>query len=215
MMFRVEDDPSRARRALEEVAPTLGRPAEELGERLLVASAEACADRLSRFAEAGVQRMFLWPVGDPIQQLTRPDAPFRFYHPNRPIFTHARYLTGSLVTDCSLRQSIVAEGCYLGRATIDQSIVGIRSVIQDGATITRSVLLGADYYGEEREAPARGDKPRMGIGRDVVLDRVIVDKNARVGDGCRLVNEAGDSLTFVTQTTTPKEPVVAAATTAP
>ena len=43
----------------------------------------------------------------------------------------------------------------------------------------------------EQTAPARGDNPRMGIGRDVVLDRVIVDKNARVGDGCRLVNEAG------------------------
>jgi alkanesulfonate monooxygenase SsuD/methylene tetrahydromethanopterin reductase-like flavin-dependent oxidoreductase (luciferase family) len=70
MMFRVEDDPSRAHRILEEwVAPTLGRSAEELGERLLVTSAETCADRLSRFAEAGVQRMFLWPVGDPIEQL--------------------------------------------------------------------------------------------------------------------------------------------------
>ena len=70
MMFRVEDDPSRARRILEEwVSPTLGRSAEELGERLLVTSAETCADRLSRFAEAGVQRMFLWPVGDPIEQL--------------------------------------------------------------------------------------------------------------------------------------------------
>ena len=70
MMFHIEDDPSRARRVLEEwVAPALGRPAEELGERLLVTSAEACAERLSRFAEAGVQRMFLWPVGDPIEQL--------------------------------------------------------------------------------------------------------------------------------------------------
>ena len=31
----------------------------------------------------------------------------------------------------------------------------------------------------------------LGIGRDVVLDRVIVDKNARIADGVRLVNEAG------------------------
>jgi len=31
----------------------------------------------------------------------------------------------------------------------------------------------------------------LGIGRDVVLDRVIVDKNARIGDGVRLVNEHG------------------------
>ena len=31
----------------------------------------------------------------------------------------------------------------------------------------------------------------LGIGRDTVLDRVIVDKNARIGDGVRLVNAAG------------------------
>jgi glucose-1-phosphate adenylyltransferase len=31
----------------------------------------------------------------------------------------------------------------------------------------------------------------LGIGRDVVLDRVIVDKNARIGHGARLVNEKG------------------------
>ena len=31
----------------------------------------------------------------------------------------------------------------------------------------------------------------MGIGADSVLDRVIVDKNARIGAGVRLTNEAG------------------------
>ena len=61
----------------------------------------------------------------------------------------------------------------------------------NGTTITRSVLLGADYYEADDVAPARGDRPRLGIGRDVVLDRVIVDKNARIGDGARLVNEQG------------------------
>jgi len=70
MMFRVEDDATRARRVLEEwVAPTLGRAPEELGDRLLVAPAHECAERLSRYAEAGVQRVFLWPVGEPIEQL--------------------------------------------------------------------------------------------------------------------------------------------------
>ena len=53
------------------------------------------------------------------------------------------------------------------------------------------MLLGADFYEADDAAPARGDGPRLGIGRDVVLDRVIVDKNARIGDGARLVNEAG------------------------
>jgi glucose-1-phosphate adenylyltransferase len=53
------------------------------------------------------------------------------------------------------------------------------------------VLLGADFYETDDEAPARGDSPRLGIGRDVVLDRVIVDKNARIGDDVRLTNDAG------------------------
>jgi len=53
------------------------------------------------------------------------------------------------------------------------------------------VLLGADYYEADDDVPARGEKPRLGIGRDVTLDRVIVDKNARIGDGASLTNEAG------------------------
>jgi alkanesulfonate monooxygenase SsuD/methylene tetrahydromethanopterin reductase-like flavin-dependent oxidoreductase (luciferase family) len=70
MMFRVEDDPVRARRVLEEwVSPTLGRTPEEIGDRLLVGPEEECAERLSSYAEAGVQRVFLWPVGEPIEQL--------------------------------------------------------------------------------------------------------------------------------------------------
>lgn len=121
--------------------------------------------------------------------LTRPDPPFCFYDPHRPIYTHPRFLTGSLLMEATLRQVILAEGSYLGRCHVEQSVVGIRSVIHEGADIRRSVLLGADYYDEA--APAHGDSPRLGIGRNVVLDRVIADKNARVGDDCRLVNEAG------------------------
>jgi len=122
--------------------------------------------------------------------LTRSDAPFRFYDPRRPIFTHARFLPGARFSDCTVRCAIIAEGCFLDRATVQDSIVGIRTSIQRGATVRRSVLLGADYYETDDDVPARGRNPRLGIGRDVVLDRVIVDKNARIGDGARLVNEA-------------------------
>jgi glucose-1-phosphate adenylyltransferase len=121
--------------------------------------------------------------------LARPHAPFNFYDPYRPIYTHARFLPGSRLSDCQVRDAIVAEGCYLDRCTIEESIVGIRTAVQRGATIRRSVLLGADYYEADDAAPARGDAPRLGIGREVVLDRVIVDKNARIGDQARLVNE--------------------------
>ena len=123
--------------------------------------------------------------------LTQPGAPFNFYDPHRPIYTHPRFLPGSRLSDCTVRDAIVAEGCYLDRCRIEESVVGIRTTIQPGAAIRRSVLLGADYYEADDAAPARGDAPRLGIGRDVVLDRVIVDKNARIGDGARLVNAAG------------------------
>src|SRR3954469_5377003 len=125
--------------------------------------------------------------------LTRPAAPFRLYDPGRPIFTHARYLPGARLDDCTAREAIVAEGCFIERSTIEASIVGIRTTIQGGSTIRRSVLLGADFYEADDTGPVRRDRPRLGIGRDVVLDRVIVDKNARSGDGVHLVNAAGVS----------------------
>ena len=122
---------------------------------------------------------------------TLPEAPFKFYDANRPIYTHPRFLPGSRLSDCSVKEAIIAEGCYLERCSIEESVVGIRTSIQQGCRISRSVLLGADFYEADDAAPARGGGPRLGIGRDVVLDRVIVDKNARIGDGVRLVNADG------------------------
>ena len=86
-----------------------------------------------------------------------------------------------------MRDSILAEGCYLRRVRIDQSVVGIRTNIRSGTHIDHSVILGADSY---EESPPPGVPP-LGIGRDVVLRRVIVDKNARIADGVQLVNDSG------------------------
>ena len=139
------------------------------------------------WADVGTVRSFY----DANIMLTQADAPFRFYDPSRPIYTHPRFLPGARLGDCVARDAIIAEGCQLERCTIEESIVGIRTNIQAGAVIRRSVLLGADFFEADDEAPAKNDSPRIGIGRDVVLERVIVDKNARIGDGARLVNEAG------------------------
>jgi glucose-1-phosphate adenylyltransferase len=120
-------------------------------------------------------------------QLTRRGAPFNFFHPRWPIYTHPRFLPATRAFDSRLESTIVAEGCYLDRCTVSSSVVGIRTKISPGASITRSVLLGADFYEEDTAANAIP----LGIGHDVVLDRVIVDKNARIGNSVRLVNESG------------------------
>ncbi len=120
-------------------------------------------------------------------QLTRRGAPFNFFHPRAPIYTHPRFLPGTRAYGCTIDASIIAEGCSLDTCAIHESVIGIRTHIHAGSTITRSVLLGADFFEEDTAA----HQIPLGIGRDVVLDRVIVDKNARIGDGVRLVNEAG------------------------
>ena len=50
------------------------------------------------------------------------------------------------------------------------------------------MLLGADFYEDDGAAPARADR-RSASAAMCVLDRVIVDKNARIGDGVHLVND--------------------------
>jgi glucose-1-phosphate adenylyltransferase len=119
-------------------------------------------------------------------QLTRRSAPFNFFHPKHPIYTHARFLPSTRAYNCRIDSSIVAEGCYLEECDLLDSVVGIRTRAGLGSKITRSVLLGADFYEEEDPRDVS-----LGIGRDVVLDRVIVDKNARIADGVRLTNSDG------------------------
>jgi glucose-1-phosphate adenylyltransferase len=123
--------------------------------------------------------------------LTRSEPPFQFYDSRRPIYSHPRFLPGSRLEDCTVREGLISDGCSIARSTIEQSVVGVRSVIREGCRITRSLLLGADYYESEDMAPARGALPPVGIGRNAVVDRAIIDKNARVGDDVRLVNERG------------------------
>jgi glucose-1-phosphate adenylyltransferase len=122
--------------------------------------------------------------------LTRDHPPFRFYDPKKPIFTRPRFLPASRFIDSFVSYSMVAEGSYVNRCRVETSIVGIRTRIDERATVRRSVLLGADYY--EADDDEAGDRTvPLGVGMDSTLDKVIVDKNARIGRGVRLVNERG------------------------
>jgi glucose-1-phosphate adenylyltransferase len=121
-------------------------------------------------------------------QLTRSDARFNFFHPRWPIYTHPRFLPSTRASECRIDSSIVAEGCDLAACVVTDSVVGIRTRVSPGSTITRSVLLGADFYQEEDPG---SDAVSLGIGRDVVIEGAIIDKNARIADGVRLSNPDG------------------------
>ena len=67
----VTESAGEAERMLTEVlAPMLRRPVEALRELSLpIGPAEVCAERLAGFARAGAERVFVWPLADPVQQL--------------------------------------------------------------------------------------------------------------------------------------------------
>ncbi len=118
---------------------------------------------------------------------------FDFYDATRPVYTHPRFLPPNKIESCTLRRALVSEGCIVMGAEIERSVIGIRSRIGRGARIHESLILGADDYESLEEidrARAEGIPP-LGIGEDTVVERAIVDKNARVGRGVRLVNAAG------------------------
>lgn len=120
-------------------------------------------------------------------ELTLPLPPLNLYDPELRIFTHPRFLPGTKVNQCFVQSSILSEGSILSGSRVTDSIVGIRAVVREQAIIERSVIMGANYWENQ---PDDGGVP-IGIGRDCHIRNSIIDFNARIGDGCRLLNEAG------------------------
>jgi glucose-1-phosphate adenylyltransferase len=131
------------------------------------------------WADVGTVRSFY----DVNLMLTARGAAFNFFDPHRPIYTHPRFLPAARVHQCQIDEALVAEGAYLDNCRIQSSVIGVRTSVHHGAEVTRSIVLGADFYDDN------GIDFPLGIGKNAVLDGVIVDKNARIGEGARLVNE--------------------------
>jgi glucose-1-phosphate adenylyltransferase len=111
-------------------------------------------------------------------KLTSQNPPFNFYDPKAPIYTHARFLPGSIVEDSILKDALLAEGCRIRKAEITHSIIGIRSQISEGTVIKDSIVIGADYY-----TPKRNHEIPIGIGRNCYIESAILDKNVQIGEG--------------------------------
>jgi glucose-1-phosphate adenylyltransferase len=116
--------------------------------------------------------------------LCEPVPQFNFYDATAPVFTHARYLPPTKAVRCRMERAVIADGCIVIDAEITHSLIGVRSRINAGAAIRDSLVMGADYY--ETPERVRSDAPPIGIGEGTVIERAIVDKNARIGSGVRI-----------------------------
>ncbi len=117
---------------------------------------------------------------------------FNFFDMSAPIFTRPRFLPASKVNGAGIDHAIVSDGCIINHCQVTHSILGVRSVINSGCRLNRTVMLGCDYY-ESYESIQRNEaagRPRIGVGLNTRIENAIVDKNARIGENC-VISPAG------------------------
>ncbi|HEX6632286.1 MAG TPA: glucose-1-phosphate adenylyltransferase [Gemmatimonadaceae bacterium] len=125
--------------------------------------------------------------------LAQPQPAFNLYDADRPLYTNARMLPPAKVTRSTIEHAIVGEGSVIVESEITDSVIGIRSFIDRGTRIHRTVLLGADYYSwqdPDARDPVQGPAC-PGVGVNTRIENAIVDRNAAIGRDCVITNEAG------------------------
>jgi glucose-1-phosphate adenylyltransferase len=117
---------------------------------------------------------------------------FNFFDMSAPIFTRPRFLPASKINGAEIDHAVISDGCIINRCKIEHSIVGIRSTVDSGSSLYRTILLGCDYFESDlsiQENSSAG-RPRIGIGKNTRIENAIIDKNARIGDNC-VISPAG------------------------
>ena len=116
-------------------------------------------------------------------ELTLPEPPFSFSSLEGNIYTHPRFLHPLHILDSKIHDSLLSEGSRIEKSKIHHCIVGLRSVIQAGASLKNTIVMGADNY----ERAAAGKIP-LGVGRNCRIENAILDKNVRIGAGVKISN---------------------------
>jgi len=117
-----------------------------------------------------------------------PSPRFNLYAQENPLYTHRRDLPPTKINSSTLENSLASEGSIITDADIKRSLIGIRTIIGSGATLEDVYVMGADFYEteEEKASNEKSNIPNIGIGADSMICNAIIDKNARIGKGCRI-----------------------------
>lgn len=128
---------------------------------------------------------------DAHMDLTNPIPKFNFYDEQYPFYTRPRYLPSSKINKCQINQSLIAEGSILMGSIIENSVIGIRSYIDEGTLVQRSIIMGSQSYEtiEEHNTNREMNRPNMGIGKNCIIRNAIVDMNCFIGNNVQIINK--------------------------
>lgn len=121
-------------------------------------------------------------------KLTDIDPEFNFYNEDEPIYTHMRNLPPSKINGAQIFSTLTSEGCVITNCKLSRSIIGVRSIIENGSELSGVIMMGADFYQnpEEKKEDEKKGVPTIGIGKNCFIARTIIDKNARIGNNVRI-----------------------------
>lgn len=119
------------------------------------------------------------------------NPPLNLYDEDWQFFTRPRFLPMSKIINSFIQRSDIGEGAIIEDSKINHSIIGLRSKIGSGTVIEDSIIMGNDFY--EENAIKRVNSPQkpisLGIGKNCIIKKAIVDKNVRMGDNVKLINK--------------------------
>jgi glucose-1-phosphate adenylyltransferase len=120
--------------------------------------------------------------------LTDPVPPFDFFDGQNPVYTHSRYLPTSKLNGTRVRHVLMADGAIVDDSELERCVIGVRSVIRQGTRLENVVMMGADFFERPDDLTSNNNaqRPHVGVGENCVIRNAIIDKNARIGAGCRL-----------------------------
>jgi len=118
--------------------------------------------------------------------LTADIPQFDLYDKKKRVYTHARMLPTTKLAGTMLEKAVIAEGCIISAARIEQSVIGIRSRIGDESTIINTYMMGCDRYETLDQIQSDKIDVNMGIGQRCFIKNAIIDKNCRIGDDVRI-----------------------------
>ncbi|KAJ0577898.1 putative glucose-1-phosphate adenylyltransferase [Helianthus annuus] len=115
--------------------------------------------------------------------LTEQPPKFDFNDPKTPFFTSPRFLPPTKVERCRIIDAIISHGCFLRECSVEHSVVGIRSRLDQGVELKDTMMMGADYYQTDSEIAALVATGRVpiGVGPNTKITNCIIDKNAKIG----------------------------------
>lgn len=119
---------------------------------------------------------------------------FDLFDNENNVLTRPRILPPTKISGTTLEKTLIAEGGIINASRIERAIIGIRSRIGVGTTLSNSYVMGNDLYEDldEIKSKTKAGIPLKGIGERCYINNCIIDKNSSIGNDVKI--NGGDHL---------------------